>query len=51
MEMKLSLVSIGSTIRASRTASLSNDFDLSSTIDKFYCVKFNNEFVGLSTVK
>ena len=47
---EVTLVSIGSTIRAARTASLASDFDL-STIDKFYCIKFNNEFVGLSSIK
>ena len=29
---------------------MASDFDL-STIDKFYCIKFNNEFVGLSSIK
>ena len=47
---EVTLVSIGSTIRAAKTASLASDFDL-STIDKFYCIKFNNEFVGLSSIK
>ena len=47
---EVTLVSIGSTIRAARTASLASDFDL-STIDKFYCIRFNNEFVGLSSIK
>ena len=36
---EVTLVSSGSTIRASRTASLASDFDL-STIDKFYCFNF-----------
>jgi len=47
---EVTLVSSGSTIRAARTASLASDFDL-STIDKFYCIRFNNEFVGLSSIK
>ena len=47
---ELSFVALGSTIFASSNDSLSPQFDL-STIDKFYCVKFNNEFIGLSTQK
>ena len=47
---ELSFVALGSTIFASSNDSLSPQFDL-STIDKFYCVKFNDEFIGLSTQK
>ena len=35
-------------IRASLDASLANPFDL-STLDPLICVKFNNDFIGLST--
>jgi len=47
---ELSLVSLGSTIIASRNLDLSNQFDLSS-FDKLFCVKINDEFIGLSTEK
>ena len=46
---EVTLVSIGSTIKASKTANLADQFDLAS-IDKFYCVRLNNEYVGLSSV-
>ena len=45
----VSLVSLGSTIKASKTANLADQFDLAS-INKFYCVKLNNEYIGLSSV-
>ena len=45
---EVKLVSIGCTIEGSKNADLSSQFDL-VTIDKFYCVKFNNEFIGLAT--
>ncbi len=47
---ELSFVALGSTIFASSNDSLSPQFDL-STISKFYCVRFSNEFIGLSTQK
>ena len=47
---ELSLVSLGSTIIASKNVDLSNQFDLSS-FDKLFCVKINNDFIGLSTEK
>ncbi len=47
---ELSLVSLGSTILASRNLDLSNPFNL-SLFDKLFCVKLNNDFIGLSTEK
>ena len=47
---KVSLVSIGGTIFASPNSSLNPDFDL-STINPLYCVKINNNYIGLSTQK
>ena len=45
---QLSLVSLGSTIIASKNLDLSNQFDLSS-FSELFCVKINDEFIGLST--
>ena len=45
---KVSLVSIGGTIIASQNDSLTPDFNL-STINPLYCVKINNNYIGLST--
>jgi len=47
---EVSLVSIGSTIKASRNASLTPDFDLAD-FDKLYCLRLNNLYVGLATEK
>ena len=47
---ELSLVSLGSTIIASKNVDLSNQFDLSS-FSTLFCVKINDEFIGLSTEK
>ena len=47
---EVSLVSLGSTIKASKNENLSNDFDISS-INKLFCVKISDEFIGLSTEK
>ena len=47
---KVSLVSIGGTIIASKNDSLTPDFDL-STINPLYCVKISNNYIGLSTEK
>ena len=47
---KVSLVSIGGTIIASKNDSLTPDFNL-STINPLYCVKINNNYIGLSTQK
>jgi len=47
---EVTLVSIGSTIRAAKTASLANDFDLAD-FDKLYCLRLNNLYVGLATEK
>ena len=47
---KVSLVSIGGTIIASPNASLTPDFNL-STFNPLYCVKINNNYIGLSTQK
>ena len=47
---KVSLVSIGGTIIASKNDSLTPDFNL-STINPLYCVKINNNYIGLSTEK
>ena len=47
---ELSLVSLGSTIMVSRNEDLSNEFDL-DLFDKLFCVKINNDFIGLSTEK
>ena len=46
---EVKLVSVGCTIVGSKNADLSNQFDL-VTVDKFYCVRLNNEFIGLSSV-
>ncbi len=46
---EVKLVSVGCTIIGSNNADLSSQFDL-VTVDKFYCVKLNNEFIGLSSV-
>ena len=47
---KVSLVSIGGTIIASKNDSLTPDFNL-STINPLYCVKISNNYIGLSTEK
>ena len=47
---EVSLVSLGSTIFGSRNLNLSNPFNLSS-FSKLFCVKINNDFIGLSTEK
>jgi hypothetical protein len=47
---EVKLISIGSTINATRNADLSNPFDLSS-FDKLFCTRFNSEFIGLATEK
>ena len=47
---ELSLVSLGSTIMVSKNEDLSNEFDL-DLFDKLFCVKINNDFIGLSTEK
>ena len=49
---EVKLISIGSTINATRDANLSpvNSFDLSD-FDKLFCTRFNSEFIGLATEK
>ena len=44
------LVSLGSTIDATKDPLLNNPFDL-STFDKLFCTKINSEFIGLATEK
>jgi len=44
------LVSLGSTINATKDPLLNNSFDLSS-FDKLFCTKLNSEFIGLATEK
>jgi len=47
---EVKLISIGSTINATRNADSSNPFDLAG-ISTFFCTRFNSEFVGLATEK
>ena len=47
---EVSLVSLGSTIFGSKNVNLSNPFNLSS-FSKLFCVKINDDFIGLSTEK
>ena len=47
---EVSLVSIGSTIKASSSDTLSPDFDLAD-FNKLYCIRINNLYVGLATEK
>ena len=47
---EVKLVSVGSTINATKKVTLTDTFDL-STFDKLYCSKISDDFIGLSTEK